>query len=226
MEKDILFQELQQLREQLRRYDYHYYVLDEPLVPDVEYDRCFRALQALEEQHPERITPDSPTQRVGATVSSSLEPIAHGVPMRSLSNVFSEEELASFMKRVAEQLERSTDDLWFTCEPKLDGLAVNLTYEHGQLTHGATRGDGSVGEDVTSNIKTIPSVPLKLLIDNPPALIEVRGEVIMPKAGFEALNERARQLGEKNLCESAQCGGRQFAPVESSYYRGQTVIAL
>lgn len=215
MEKDPLFQELQQLQEKLRRYDYHYYVLDAPLVPDVEYDRCFNALEQIEKAHPEWITADSPTQRVGSTVSSSLEPIAHRQPMLSLSNVFTEEELEAFMKRVAEQLERAIDDLWFTCEPKLDGLAVNLTYEQGQLIFGATRGDGRVGEDVTSNIKTIPSVPLKLLMDNPPTLIEVRGEVIMPKVGFESLNERARQLGEKTFANprNAAAGSlRQLNP--------------
>lgn len=190
---------LDSLKEQIRNYDYHYYVLDEPLVPDAEYDRCFKALQLLEQEHPEWMTADSPTQRVGATIASSLEPIEHQKPMLSLGNVFSEDELMAFMKRVASILDIEPNHLLFACEPKLDGLAVNITYENGLLVHAATRGDGAVGENITSNIKTITSLPLKLMIDNPPALIEVRGEVYMPKAGFEAFNEQARQRGEKTF---------------------------
>ncbi|MFC3909641.1 NAD-dependent DNA ligase LigA [Legionella dresdenensis] len=187
----------EQLRQQIRLYDYHYYTLDEPLVPDSEYDRCFRALQAIEAEYPELITPDSPTQRVGGTVSSTFEPVVHRQSMLSLGNVFSEEELHAFIKRVAERLDYNEQALAFTCEPKLDGLAVNLTYENGVLTSAATRGDGTVGENITNNIRTIPSVPLKLITDTPPALLEVRGEVYMPKAGFEQFNEKARLAGEK-----------------------------
>ena len=199
MEKKAVLEQMNALKEQIRNYDYHYYVLDEPLVPDAEYDRCFKALQSLEQDHPEWITADSPTQRVGAAVASSLEPIGHQKPMLSLGNVFSEDELMAFMKRVASTLDVTPDDLLFACEPKLDGLAVNITYENGLLIHAATRGDGAVGENITSNIKTIASLPLRLMIDNPPALIEVRGEVYMPKAGFEAFNEQARQRGDKTF---------------------------
>lgn len=206
---------IEQLREQIRRLDYHYYVLDEPLVPDVEYDRCFKELQHLEEQHPDLITPDSPTQRVGVTPSSALEPIAHRQSMLSLSNVFTGDELQAFIKRISDKADVDKDTLSFVCEPKLDGLAVNLTYRNGVLYSAATRGDGSVGENITSNIKTIAAVPLRLLSKTVPEWIEVRGEVYMPKAGFEAFNERARQRGEKTFANprNAAAGSlRQLNP--------------
>ena len=212
---DMLMTELDTLREKIRKYDYHYYVLDEPLVPDAEYDRCFKALQELENQHPEWITLDSPTQRVGGAVASTLEPIAHRKPMLSLGNVFSEDELKAFMRRLATALDVSSESLLFACEPKLDGLAVNLTYEYGILVSAATRGDGGVGENITSNIKTILSVPLKLMMTAPPTLIEVRGEVYMPKAGFEAFNQHARLMGDKTFANprNAAAGSlRQLNP--------------
>jgi len=215
MEKKMTLEGIHVLREKIRNYDYHYYVLDEPLVPDAEYDRCFKMLQAIEKEHPEWLSADSPTQRVGAAVASSLEPLTHHRPMLSLGNVFSEEELSAFMKRVSSSLEVDDSKLLFTCEPKLDGLAVNLIYENGILTHAGTRGDGRVGEAITNNIKTIASVPLKLMIENPPSLIEVRGEVYMPKAGFEAFNEKARQKGEKTFVDprNAAAGSlRQLNP--------------
>ena len=189
--------QLQALREQIRTYDYHYYVLDAPLVPDAEDDRAFRTLQALEQKFPQYITPESPTQRVGATPASALQPIAHHQPMLSLGNVFSAEELQAFIKRVAEKAAVDECELLFTCEPKLDGLAVNLTYQAGILSYAATRGDGAIGENITNNIKTIAAVPLKLMGEQIPDLIEVRGEVYIPIAGFEAFNEQARQAGEK-----------------------------
>lgn len=190
-------EQIEELKAKLSTYDYHYYVLDEPLVPDVEYDRNFRELQHLEHQHPQLITADSPTQRVSGTPSDAFSSVAHRQPMLSLSNVFSEEELEAFIKRALERLDDSAQVLFFTCEPKLDGLAVNLTYEHGVLIHAATRGDGAIGENITANIKTISSVPLKLRTENPPSLIEVRGEVYIPKADFEAYNDKARLIGEK-----------------------------
>ncbi|WP_133138860.1 NAD-dependent DNA ligase LigA [Legionella genomosp. 1] len=188
---------LESLRETIRLYDYQYYVLDNPSVPDVEYDRCFRDLQALEREYPELMTVDSPTQRVSGSAAHVFEPVRHRQPMLSLSNVFSPEELQAFIKRVADRLDTADDELLFSCEPKLDGLAVSLTYENGILVTAATRGDGSVGENITANIKTIAAVPLKLMLDTPPSLIEIRGEVYMPKAGFEALNQRAIERGEK-----------------------------
>jgi len=214
MKDDGVLEELSALREQIRVYDHHYYGLDEPLVPDAEYDRVFKALQSLEAKYPQYVKPDSPTQRVGASAHSALQPVVHRQPMRSLANVFSLDELQSFIKRVAEKLDDHTDIL-FACEPKLDGLAVNLTYEHGVLISAATRGDGEVGENITNNIKTISSVPLELSIDNPPSLIEIRGEVYMPLAGFEAFNEQARLKNEKTFANprNAAAGSlRQLNP--------------
>ena len=168
---------LDHLREKIRRYDYEYYALDAPTVPDIEYDRCFKELQALEKQHPEYITADSPTQRVSGQVMDAFEPLPHYQPMLSLNNVFTFHELQGFFKRITDRVNIPASELTFTCEPKLDGLAVNLIYENGILVGGATRGDGSVGENITTNIKTIASIPLHLLGENPPRLLEVRGEV-------------------------------------------------
>ncbi|KTC81354.1 NAD-dependent DNA ligase LigA [Legionella brunensis] len=199
MSQDITLKKINSLRDQIRLYDYHYYVLDAPLVPDVEYDRCFKELQTLENENPQYITPDSPSQRVGVSPAGAFEEAIHVKPMLSLANVFSTEELQAFMKRVADKLDEQEEHLLFTCEPKLDGLAVNLTYKDGLLAYAATRGDGAVGENITNNIKTIAAVPLKILTDNPPKLIEIRGEVYIPKAGFEAYNARARVTGEKTF---------------------------
>ncbi|STX28374.1 DNA ligase [Legionella beliardensis] len=215
MSVDKTLARMEALRQQIRLYDYHYYVLDEPLVPDIEYDRRFRELQLLENEFPQYITNDSPTQRVGTHPVTAFEPVAHRQPMLSLGNVFTREELQAFIKRVADRLKYSEQELLFTCEPKLDGLAVNLTYEQGILVHAATRGDGAVGENITTNIKTIAAVPLRLMVDNPPSFIEVRGEVYMPKAGFDALNQRARDHGEKTFANprNAAAGSlRQLNP--------------
>ncbi|PJD93685.1 MAG: DNA ligase (NAD(+)) LigA [Legionella sp.] len=203
------------LRDQIRLYDQHYYGLDAPLVPDAEYDRCMQALLKLEAQYPQYTTPDSPTQRVGAPIASELPALAHRLPMLSLANVFFEEELTGFVQRITDKIACSPDALWFTCEPKLDGLAVNLSYENGILVHAATRGDGAVGEEITNNIRTIAAVPLRLLAPHPPAFIEIRGEVYMPKAGFEALNAKARDAGDKTFANprNAAAGSlRQLNP--------------
>lgn len=215
MENNEIKEQITTLREQIETYDHHYFVLDEPLVPDVEYDRCFRALQNLEKEYPQFLTPDSPTQRVSGTPADAFMPVAHRQAMLSLSNVFSIEELQAFIKRATEKLDEPGQELIFTCEPKLDGLAVNITYEQGVLTHAATRGDGTTGENITANIKTIASIPLKLRTNNPPTIIEVRGEVYMPKAGFEAYNEKARAEGEKTFANprNAAAGSlRQLNP--------------
>ncbi len=215
MNEDAALEQINALREKIRRYDYQYYVLDNPSVPDAEYDRCFKSLQTLEGQYPQYLTSDSPTQRVGAAPATSLQPVAHHQPMLSLSNVFSSEELQAFIKRVSDKIGVDETELLFTCEPKLDGLAVNLTYENGVLIHAATRGDGAVGENITNNIKTIAAVPLTLMTEQVPALIEVRGEVYMPKAGFEAFNEEARIRGEKTFANprNAAAGSlRQLNP--------------
>nr|WP_298057489.1 NAD-dependent DNA ligase LigA [uncultured Halomonas sp.] len=190
-------EEITQLRAALDEANYRYYVLDEPTLTDADYDRTLQRLQQLETQHPELITSDSPTQRVGAAPAAGFPSVAHAIPMLSLDNAFSREDIHAFAERVAERLECAADDIEFTCEPKLDGAAVSLVYEQGVLVSGATRGDGRTGEGITTNLRTLRSVPLKLLGNNVPALLEVRGEVIMRHAGFEALNERAREEGSK-----------------------------
>ncbi len=189
---------IQQLRDQINEHNHRYYVLDDPSVPDAEYDRLLRQLQSLEEQHPELITADSPTQRVGAQPLKAFGQITHKVPMLSLNNAFNEAELQAFNKRISDRA-KINSDISYTCEPKLDGLAVSLRYEKGLFVQAATRGDGYVGEDITSNIKTISSVPLRLLGDNIPEVIEVRGEVYMSKSGFEHLNKQAKDKGEKEF---------------------------
>lgn len=193
---DEIRQKMVQLTNTLTRYAYEYYVLDQPSVPDAEYDRQFRELQELERQYPEWVIPSSPTQRVGAAPLTGFIQVQHETSMLSLDNVFSHEDLLAFGKRVSERLDNAPSVL-FCCEPKFDGLAVSLLYLHGQLVRAATRGDGSVGEDVTHNIRTIRVIPLQLNLENPPARLEVRGEVVMPKAGFDAWNRQAEQAGEK-----------------------------
>jgi len=190
-------EEITQLRAALDEANYRYYVLDDPTLTDADYDRQLQRLQQLEASHPELITSDSPTQRVGAAPADGFPSVAHAIPMLSLDNAFSREDIYAFAERVAERLECSADEVEFTCEPKLDGAAVSLVFEQGTLVSGATRGDGRTGEGITSNLRTLRSVPLKLMGKNVPELLEVRGEVIMRHAGFEALNERAREEGSK-----------------------------
>ncbi|MEW5288221.1 NAD-dependent DNA ligase LigA [Erwinia papayae] len=184
------------LQTTLRHYEYQYHVLDEPVVPDAEYDRLMNELRELEAANPQLITPDSPTQRVGAEPLTAFEQVRHEVPMLSLDNAFDEESYLAFNKRVQDRL-KSTDDIIFCCELKLDGLAVSLLYENGVLIRAATRGDGTTGENITANVRTIAAIPLRLRGENIPERIEVRGEVFMPQAGFEKLNEEARRTGSK-----------------------------
>ena len=191
--------QIDNLRKTLRQYEYEYHVLDNPTVPDSEYDRLFNQLKALELAHPEFLTSDSPTQRVGAKPLSGFSQIRHEIPMLSLDNAFSDEEFNAFVKRIEDRLIVLPKPLTFCCEPKLDGLAVSILYVNGVLTQAATRGDGTTGEDITANIRTIRNIPLQLLTDNPPARLEVRGEVFMPHAGFERLNEYALEHGEKTF---------------------------
>ena len=188
-------QRAQQLRQQIRHHNYRYYVLDDPEVPDVEYDRLMKQLQALEKEHPGLIRDDSPTQRVGAKPLAAFGEVQHEVPMLSLDNAFSDQELGEFDRRVRERL--GIDSVQYVAEPKLDGLAISLLYEHGRLVRGATRGDGSTGEDVITNVRTIHSIPLRLLGSGYPERLEVRGEVILSHAGFRRLNEQAQQSGNK-----------------------------
>ncbi len=208
-------QQLDNLRQALRRYEYEYHVLDNPTIPDTEYDKLFHQLKALEAAHPELITADSPTQRVGAKPLSAFAQIRHEIPMLSLDNAFSDEEFFAFVKRIEDRLGLLPQPLTFCCEPKLDGLAVSILYVNGILSQAATRGDGTTGEDITANIRTIRNIPLQLLSDNPPARLEVRGEVFMPHAGFERLNEHALEHGEKTFANprNAAAGSlRQLDP--------------
>ena len=207
--------QIDNLRKTLRQYEYEYHVLDNPTVPDSEYDRLFHQLKSLELAHPEFLTSDSPTQRVGAKPLSGFSQIRHEIPMLSLDNAFSDEEFYAFVKRIEDRLIVLPKPLTFCCEPKLDGLAVSILYVNGVLTQAATRGDGTTGEDITANIRTIRNIPLQLLTDNPPARLEVRGEVFMPHAGFERLNEYTLEHGEKTFANprNAAAGSlRQLDP--------------
>lgn len=188
--------QIKKLRQQLNDYSYRYYALDDPTVSDATYDQLFQQLKRLETEHPEFITLDSPTQRVGAKPLKEFLQVSHVIPMLSLENAFADEDVLAFDRRIRERLGIS-EPIEYTCEPKLDGLAVTLIYEKGLLVRAATRGDGETGEDITENIRTIPSVPLHLYGDDYPQLLEVRGEVYMPKKGFIDLNKRAELKGEK-----------------------------
>jgi len=187
---------IKELREQVRRHDHRYYVLDDPEISDARYDALLGELRELETAHPELVTPDSPTQRVGGAASGAFGEVVHAVPMLSLENAFSEQDVLDFDRRVRERLD--TDAVEYSAEPKLDGLAISLRYESGRLTQAATRGDGTKGEDVTANVRTIRSVPLTLRGDAP-QLLEVRGEVFMSRRAFEQLNRRAAENGEKTF---------------------------
>jgi len=196
MSDQTVIAQLEALREKINDYNYQYYVLDDPSVPDSEYDRQMQALQALEGEHPELITPDSPSQKVGGQPLGAFEQVTHEVPMLSLDNAFEEADLKAFEKRLLDRL-KADIKLAYSCEPKLDGLAVSILYENGVLVRAATRGDGQVGENITANVRTIANVPLKLRGTDLPERIEVRGEVFMPRDGFEKLNENQRNAGLK-----------------------------
>jgi DNA ligase (NAD+) len=194
-QKDVQ-QRLDELRAQVDHHLYRYHVLDDPEISDAEYDRLYDELKALEDEHPDLITPDSPTQRVGAPPSERFQKVQHLTPMGSLEKVADEESLFKWAEDVRKRLD-SDEPVTYVIEPKIDGLAINLTYEDGALTRGATRGDGYQGEDVTVNLRTIPSVPLKMRADGLPSIAEVRGEVYMPISGFRELNARIAELGQK-----------------------------
>ena len=201
------------LRAEIRAHDHAYYVLDNPRIADAEYDALMRELRALEAASGAPVPADSPTRRVGGKADGAFAPVAHDVPMLSLDNVFSEEEFAAFVRRLQERLDH--DDLLLSAEPKFDGLAISLRYEHGVLTRAATRGDGATGEDVTANVRTIRAIPLRLLDAAPPAVIDIRGEVYMPKAAFAALNAAAERDGGKTFANprNAAAGSlRQLDP--------------
>ncbi len=201
------------LRDELERANYAYYVLDQPDLPDAEYDRLFKELQQIESEHPDLITPDSPTQRVGGEVASGFRPVVHDMPMLSLNNGFSDEDIAAFDKRVSDTLHHTPVD--YACELKFDGLAISLRYVDGQFTQAATRGDGATGEDVTENVRTIRSIPLKLKGKRVPKLVDVRGEVLMFRRDFDKLNQRQRDAGQREFANprNAAAGSlRQLDP--------------
>ena len=202
------------LRDELNRHSHAYYVLDNPSIPDAEYDQLFRELQQLEAQHPDLIFPDSPTQRVGGEPLPEFNQVQHDVPMLSINNGFSEEDVHNFDRRVHEGLETNRA-VHYACELKFDGLAINLRYEHGVLVLASTRGDGFTGEDVTANIRTVRSIPLKLQTNNPPALIEVRGEGLMFKADFAKLNQRQREANQKEFANPRNAAAGSLRQLDS-----------
>ncbi|MCB1986500.1 MAG: NAD-dependent DNA ligase LigA [Burkholderiales bacterium] len=207
-------QQLDQLRQQIEQFNYQYYVLDAPTVSDAEYDRLFRKLQRVEQDYPQLVTPDSPTQRVGAAPLKSFAQVAHNIPMLSLNNAFEEDEVMAFNRRVCEGLE--VQEIEYSVEPKFDGLAVSLRYEKGILKTGATRGDGYTGEDITLNLRTIKAIPLSLSIEAIPELFEVRGEVLMLKADFNRLNQQCLEKGEKAFANPRNAAAGSLRQLDSA----------
>ncbi|MGD9000578.1 MAG: NAD-dependent DNA ligase LigA [Granulosicoccaceae bacterium] len=210
---DKIKKRVARLREQINHHNYLYYVLDNPEIPDAEYDRLLRELEQLEAEHPELITPDSPTQRVGAKPLKAFNEVRHEVPMLSLGNAFSQEEFTEFDRRCREGL--GVDKIEYVAEPKLDGLAISLLYENGMLVRGATRGDGMSGEDVTQNVRTINAIPLKLTGKKIPKRLEVRGEVYLPLDGFKALNERQAEQGQKPFANPRNAAAGSLRQLDS-----------
>lgn len=204
-----------ELKITLNHHSHQYYVLDEPEIPDAEYDRLFQELKKLEAAHPELVSPDSPSQRVGAAPLSAFDTVRHEMPMLSLDNAFNAEELRAFDTRIRERLKRS-EPLSYACEPKYDGIAISLMYRDGVLVRGATRGDGETGEDITQNVKTIGTVPLKIHAENVPSVLEVRGEIYMPHKGFERFNERALARGEKPFVNPRNAASGSLRQLDSS----------
>ncbi|MFK3795056.1 NAD-dependent DNA ligase LigA [Pseudomonas sp. NPDC088444] len=215
-------QRILELRAELDLHNYRYHVLDEPSIPDVEYDRLFHELKALEAEHPQLVTPDSPTQRVGSAALSAFTQVRHEIPMLSLGNAFEEIDMREFDRRVTEGLDLPAGDLFgagakveYSCEPKLDGLAVSLLYQNGALVRGATRGDGTTGEDISVNVRTVRNIPLKLHGEGWPETLEVRGEVFMSKAGFDRLNESQLEIGGKTFANPRNAAAGSLRQLDS-----------
>ena len=211
-----------ELRAELDQHNYRYHVLDEPSIPDAEYDRLFHELKALEAEHPELVTSDSPTQRVGSAALSAFTQVRHEIPMLSLGNAFEEVDMREFDRRVTEGLDLPVGDLFgagaaveYSCEPKLDGLAVSLLYQDGVLVRGATRGDGTTGEDISVNVRTVRNIPLKLQGSGWPPILEVRGEVFMSKAGFERLNATQLEIGGKTFANPRNAAAGSLRQLDS-----------
>lgn len=214
MSKDKVAAEIQQLRSTLEQYNYEYYVLDAPTVPDSQYDRLFKQLQALEQEYPELITETSPTQKVGAAALSEFDEVKHAVAMLSLGNAFNEDDVTAFDKRIRDKL--LSNNIEYVAETKLDGLAISILYKDGKFIRAATRGDGQVGEDVSLNVKTIPSIPLELNTDTFPETLEVRGEVFMKRSGFKQLNETQKQNQEKLFANPRNAAAGSLRQLDSS----------
>ncbi len=210
----------EELKKTLSYHNYRYYVLDNPTIPDVEYDRLFQQITEIETLQPQWVSSDSPTQRVGDTPLSAFSQVTHEVPMLSLDNAFSDDDLRDFSKRLKDRL-KSDSDIEFACEPKLDGIAVSLLYRKGELERGATRGDGATGEDITQNVRTIPSIPLRLLGGGYPEVLEVRGEIYMPRQGFNALNDKARNAGEKVFVNPRNAAAGSLRQLDSRITAGR-----
>ncbi|WP_188151552.1 NAD-dependent DNA ligase LigA [Teredinibacter waterburyi] len=212
-----------ELVQQLNHHSKLYYLLDQPEIPDAEYDRLFRELQTLERDYPTLKTASSPTQRVGAETLSEFSSVTHEMPMLSLDNAFSEADMLGFEKRIRDRLKIS-DDIEFACEPKFDGIAVSLLYRNGELIRGATRGDGSSGEDITLNVRTIGSIPLHLNNASVPAVLEVRGEIFMPKSGFAKLNLRAAERGEKTFVNPRNAAAGSLRQLDPSITASRPLV--
>jgi len=214
MSEQATVKRIAEICQQIHQYNHQYYVLDEPSVPDAEYDRLMRELLALEAEFPQLKTMDSPSQKVGGAALKSFSQVTHQLPMLSLDNVFSPDEWQAFVKRIKDRL-KSEHDFAICAEPKLDGLAVSLRYENGVFVQAATRGDGSVGENITENVRTIKSIPLRLQGDDYPDILEVRGEVFMPKSSFESLNQQAIKKGEKGFANPRNAAAGSLRQLDS-----------
>ena len=206
-----------ELRREIEKHDHRYYVLDDPTISDTDYDDLLRELREIEEANPDLVTPDSPTQRVGGKPLGKFKQVEHHEPMLSLANARNEDELRAWAKRVERQLERldiSGREIRYVTEPKVDGLAISLTYENGVFTRGATRGDGRIGEDVSQNLRTIKAIPLR--IEDAPKLVEVRGEIYLPIAGFTKVNEQRAQDGEATFANPRNAAAGSLRQLDSS----------
>ena len=210
-----LLQELASLRDQINHHNYLYHSLDSPEILDVEFDQMFQRLKNIEAEHPELVSDDSPTQRVGSAPLEGFSQVTHERPMLSLDNAFGEEDLIDFDRRIQSRLNRN-GDLEYICEPKTDGVAVSLLYENGKLVRGATRGDGATGENVTQNVRTIETIPLKLLGKGYPERLEVRGEIYIARSTFNKLNVEAEQQGEKLFANPRNATAGSLRQLDSS----------
>ena len=220
MEESAAAERMKKLRAEIERHNYLYYVQDRPEITDAEYDALFRELVNLEKQFPDLVPPDSPTQRVGGAPLEKFAQVTHRIPMLSLENAFNETDIREFDDRIKRFLGLDAGrEIEYVCEPKMDGLAVELIYENGEFTFGSTRGDGVTGEDVTQNLKTVRSIPLRLATDPPPRLLEVRGEVYLALAPFQKLNAEREEAGLPSLCQSAQRRGRFHPPARFADHR-------